>query len=483
MVGRKTRAGGGQRFTASLRHRLSILMALIALVGIGSGVIVQATARVMTSANSRLAETLVPLRVDAAELNLLYREQALDLSTGEVAAIELENTLATAQALRNRIRELAATTPALAQEFSLVEGAADAWGAQIMPAPGLVDPLAGEAERAELQIALSTLLTESALAVDDQQSVAADAARVARDTATLAAVGLLVVALAGAALLRRWIAAPVEQLTRQVDGVSTDLSRPITPAGPQELVSIGEAVESMRRQLLDDASHRIDSALIAGHEAERARIAGQIHDDQIQAMTLASIRLQQLRHQLRGEAEPVALVTSAQEATNGAIARLRRMIFELHSPSLETDGLDAAVEEYLDETFGNDVSWSVEGAPGPLSSGVAALAYRLAREAMFNTFKHANARTIEVSMVRLSAALTVTIRDDGVGFDGDAADVERGHLGFDHSRQLAIAAGGSWTCQSQLGGGTTVRFTLPVGAGPPPSDVGPAMTSLRHAPG
>lgn len=483
MVARGTRTGGARRVTASLRQRLSMLMTLIALVGIASGVIVQATARVMTSANSRLAETLVPLQVDAAELNLLYREQALDLSTGEAAAIELENTVATAQALRNRIRELAATTPALAQEFSLVEGAADAWVAQVMPGPGLVDPLAGEAERADLQNALRTLLTESALAVDDQQSVAADAARAARDTAALAAVGLLVVALAGAVLLRRWIADPVEQLTRQVDGVSGDLSRSITPAGPQELVSIGTAVESMRRQLLDDASRRIDSALIAGHEAERARIAGQIHDDQIQAMTLASIRLQQLRHKLRDDAESVALVTSAQEATSGAIARLRRMIFELHSPSLETDGLDAAVEEYLDETFGTDVSWSVQGVPGPLSPGVAALAYRLAREAMFNTFKHAHARTIQVAMVRLPAALTVTIRDDGVGFDGDATDVERGHLGFDHSRQLADAAGGSWSCQSHLDEGTTVRFTLPVEAGPPPSEAGPAMTSLRHAPG
>jgi signal transduction histidine kinase len=220
----------------------------------------------------------------------------------------------------------------------------------------------------------------------------------------------------------------------------------------------------MRQRLLDDARHRVDSAVIAGHQAESARIAGQIHDDQVQAMTLASIRLQQLRRRAGDDVELAELVGSAQEATNGAIARLRRMIFELHSPVLESDGLEAAIETYLDETFGDDVDWSVHGDPGDLPSGTAGLAYRLAREAMFNTFKHASATSVDVELERRPGDLTVVIRDDGVGFDPADSGTERGHLGFDHSRQLAAAAGGSWSCSSRPGDGTTVQFVLPIGA-------------------
>lgn len=445
-------------------------MTLIALVGIASSAVVLSMVTLVTSANSQLADRLVPLQADAADLNLLYRQQAVDLSTGEGAALELQNTVATAQALRIVIRDLAAASPDLVQLVSLVEDAADAWVAQVMPATGVVDPIAGKAEWADLSHALTTLSTEAASAVDHQQAVASDAARAASITAILAAVVLLAAAGVGAVLLRRWIVVPVEELTRQVDGSAGDLSRSITATGPRELLAIGDAVESMRRRLLDSASHRIDSALIAGHEAERARIAGQIHDDQIQAMTLASIRLQQLRQKVRDEADGAALVASAQDATNGAIARLRRMIFELHAPSLETDGLDGAVEEYLDETFGDEVNWSVEGDPGPLSPGVGALAYRLAREAMFNTFKHAHARTIRVAIERVPAALTVTVQDDGAGFDGADLNAERGHLGFDHSRQLAAAAGGSWSYQSHPGQGTTVRFTLPTEVASSPAE-------------
>lgn len=440
-----------RRPPVSMRQRLTVLMALIAVLGLGSGAVVLSMVTLVTSANSKLTTTLVPLQADTTELNLLYREQAANPVGAEI--------------LRARIRRLAAlTSPAVAQQFAVVEEAADAWVATVTLPGDTTDVSSGEAQLLALRRALTTMMAEVTSAINRQRVEATDAARVAQITAAAATVGFLALAVAGAVLIRRWIAVPVEQLTRQVDGASGDLSQPITPGGPSELASIGEAVESMRRRLLDLASHRVDSALISGHEAERARIAGQIHDDQIQAMTLASIRLQQLRQKLRDDPDATALVASAQEGTNGAIARLRRMIFELHSPSLETDGLEAAVDEYLDETFGDDVSWSVDGEPGPLSPGIAALAFRLAREAMFNIFKHAHARTINVSLVRAPATITVSIRDDGIGFDGSDIVAQRGHLGFDHSRQLAAAAGGSWTCQSKPGEGTIVRFTLPTGA-------------------
>jgi signal transduction histidine kinase len=150
------------------------------------------------------------------------------------------------------------------------------------------------------------------------------------------------------------------------------------------------------------------------------------------------------------------------------------MIFELHSPVLDTEGLHAAIEVYADETFGDSVAWSIHGDPGDLSGATAGLAYRLAREALFNIYKHAHASVVEIVIDRSPSEITVSVRDDGRGFDAAEASSRPGHLGLGQARQLANAAGGTWSCTSAPGSGTTVRFTLPVTS----DAAGPTTSSL-----
>jgi signal transduction histidine kinase len=178
-------------------------------------------------------------------------------------------------------------------------------------------------------------------------------------------------------------------------------------------------------------------------------------------MTLASIRLQQLRREIGDAPAAQKRLVEAQEAINGAIERLRRMIFELHSPVLESDGLHAAIEEYLAETFDDGVACTVIGDADGLASRTAALAYRLAREAIFNSFKHADPTAVEVALSATGETLTVEVSDNGRGFDPGAIDNGSGHIGLDHSRQLARAAGGTWSCTSAPGQGTSITFSLP----------------------
>lgn len=199
--------------------------------------------------------------------------------------------------------------------------------------------------------------------------------------------------------------------------------------------------------------------------AERERIAGELHDDSIQAMTAVSLHLQRLAARLEGEAD-LALVGEIRAATDEAIDRLRHMLFVLHPATLEEDGLTVSLEVYLEtyvEPLG--IAWTLEGDQDPdIPIGVAALGFRLARESVSNAVRHAAPQRIGVTVVMVDGSLVLTVTDDGTGFDVGEARRRVGHLGLDHSRALAEAALGSHQVTSEYAKGTVVVITLPVGA-------------------
>ena len=120
------------------------------------------------------------------------------------------------------------------------------------------------------------------------------------------------------------------------------------------------------------------------------------------------------------------------------------------------------MEAYLDETFAGDVHWTITSGVDDVPEATAGLVYRLAREAIFNTFKHAHATQVAVTLTQVDRTVVAEIVDDGVGFDPPSHAVsERGHLGLAYCHELAEAAGGTWTCTSAPGSGTTVRITMP----------------------
>lgn len=451
-----------------------LLAVVIALLAVSTAVVVLVALERATSANTELTDRLVPAQLDTTQLDRLYRDLAVGLATGEMSAANLSQTWQSAGELRDEIRRRSADDDVSARRFAAVEQAADAW-VDVATPDGDPDEvrtsLGGYALLRDELASFSEVLEER---VERQQDVAQDATQVASSATIVAAVLLLAGGIGVALAVRRWITRPLDRLAEQASSVAAGrLTAPIAPSGPSDLAAVGVAVEAMRRRLLEDATHRVDSAIIAGHQAESARIAGDLHDDQVQAMTLVSIRLQQLRRHVRDDAEAARLLAEAERATSEAIDRLRRMIFELHSPVLERDGLTTAIEVYLDETFRDDVAWSVDGDPGPLDPAVAGLAYRLAREAMFNAFKHAAPSRVDVEIERAPETLAIVVRDDGRGFDAEAEAIEPGHLGSEHARRLAAAAGGTWTVASRPGGGTTVRFSLPVTGREDPPAGGP----------
>ncbi len=216
-----------------------------------------------------------------------------------------------------------------------------------------------------------------------------------------------------------------------------------------------------------EALHRRDTErrALLGHlvsvaEDERQRIAADIHDDSIQAMAAASIRLQILRRRLQGPDELMMLDELA-NTMDLAIERLRHLLFELRPPALDREGIVPALQLYLRES-GTDVAYRLEeGLQDEPPPETRVILYRLAQEALTNVRKHARAEHALVLLDQREGGYLLRVSDDGVGFCVDEAEPVPGHLGLAAMRERAELAGGWLRIDSAAGAGTTVECWIP----------------------
>jgi signal transduction histidine kinase len=208
-------------------------------------------------------------------------------------------------------------------------------------------------------------------------------------------------------------------------------------------------------QLLDD--------VIVTQERERARIAAGVHDDSLQVITAATLRLQHLRRRLR-DPEDLAILDRLEASLVQAAERLRRLIFDFRPPRLADDGLTAATEDLLNDLAEqHNVDVRVESrltAEPALPTRL--LLFRMLQEAVANVGKHARADRCTVSLAEEEGGYLVRVVDDGVGAENLHTDP--GHLGLLLMRERAALAGGWFRISSLPGRGTTVTFWVPRGA-------------------
>lgn len=210
------------------------------------------------------------------------------------------------------------------------------------------------------------------------------------------------------------------------------------------------------------ALKRMLGAVVTAQEEERRRIAGEVHDDAVQAMTAHLLGLQLLRRRL-ADTEHATQMMALEQTAAEAIDRLRRLLFDLHTPVLDHQGLAAACEALLARTFaGKGTTWHVDDwlqeEPPEI---VRTVAYRITQEAIVNVYRHAHATHLEVRLASEDGTLFVSVSDDGRGFANDDMPTP-GHFGIETMRQRAALAGGELTIVSEPGRGTDVRCRLPV---------------------
>jgi two-component system, NarL family, sensor kinase len=209
-----------------------------------------------------------------------------------------------------------------------------------------------------------------------------------------------------------------------------------------------------REQLLRRA---VDSS-----EAERRRIAADLHDGVVQDMAGVTYTLAALADTAAaaGEDEQASRLTAAAGETRRSVRSLRSLLVEIYPPNLADAGLEAAVSDLASATIRGAAAVTVRVDPAlRLPDEVEAVVYRVAREALQNVAKHAQADVVVVSFEPDGDAAVLTVRDDGRGFD--PADVPVGHVGLRLLADLAAEHGTDLTVESRPGEGTTVRLVVP----------------------
>ncbi|WP_034385203.1 sensor histidine kinase [Deinococcus sp. YIM 77859] len=200
-------------------------------------------------------------------------------------------------------------------------------------------------------------------------------------------------------------------------------------------------------------------------EQERARLARELHDSVAQALYGITLGAKTARAALGRDPEKTrASLDYTIRLAEGGVSEMKALLFSLRPDALEEGGLVAALAQNahaLEARHGLTVHADLHREPALSPSGQAA-AYRVAQEALHNVVKHARASQVWLSVTEEDGRVTVTIRDDGQGFDPRARP--SGTLGQRSMRERAQDAGGTLTVQSRPGGGTTVTLTLPAAA-------------------
>lgn len=201
--------------------------------------------------------------------------------------------------------------------------------------------------------------------------------------------------------------------------------------------------------------------LIRARDDERARIAADIHDDTLQVISAASLRLQQLRLRLRAPAD-LRLLDTAGQTLALSIGRLRQIVFDLRPSGVE-HGISTAIRAHL-EWLRSETGIAYElddELTMPVPASAAVPMYRIAREVLVNVRRHAHADTVRVGLADVDDGGLVSISDDGVGYNPADVEGRPGHLGLLLIRERAQLAGGWCRIESSPGVGTAVEYWIP----------------------
>ena len=203
--------------------------------------------------------------------------------------------------------------------------------------------------------------------------------------------------------------------------------------------------------------------LSLAEERERRRIATGLHDYACQNLVLFKMKLEELRDSLPlADVDEIGDICHTLDRT---IESVRGLIFDLSSPTLYKFGLEAALEELLEDKVktqhGIACTFRDDGEPKPLAEDVRVLLYQSVRELLINIIKHAQADAVTVEIARLDDSVRITVADDGVGFDvADVlADPSRDQgFGLFNIKERLDFIGGRLDIESQPGQGS--RFTM-----------------------
>jgi two-component system sensor histidine kinase UhpB len=235
--------------------------------------------------------------------------------------------------------------------------------------------------------------------------------------------------------------------------------------------------------------HAYIAALSTAQEAERGRLARELHDEVVQQLVALGHSVDRVGRLLeRGEAEQASeRLRAIRGGITALVGELRTVIGDLRPPALEELGLLPAVELLLQRGEGApEVALLVQGEERRLAPQSELALFRIVQEAWSNIRRHAHASHVDVTFRYAPDGLVVSVADDGVGFtppqEHEAPD---GHWGVRGMSERAELTGGQIALASAPGQGTTLTARIPypgVGGRDPVCgmSVGPEALGAEH---
>lgn len=272
-------------------------------------------------------------------------------------------------------------------------------------------------------------------------------------------VGLLAVLVLNAVLLRRSLA-PIDRVIAQMavvrlPGTEQRLAAGVPGPGGRLAGTYNAMIDRLERERSDG-----NVRAISAQEAERERIARELHDEIGQQLTVVLLGLS--RAVEKAPPELAAELADLRDSARSGLDDVRRVARRLRPGVLDDLGLTTALASLASEVSergGPRVERAVGAGLPDLAPEVELVVYRVAQEALTNVLRHAAARSVGLSLTRRGDAVVLEVRDDGRGFDVDGATREgAGLLGM---RDRAVLVGGTLRVDSDRGG-TRVRLEVPV---------------------
>jgi signal transduction histidine kinase len=239
--------------------------------------------------------------------------------------------------------------------------------------------------------------------------------------------------------------------------------------------------ERLKRSLEsgETALHESEAALLRGRNElraltaklfqtqaeERRRVSRELHDDLSQKIAKLQFDMETLEQHLPPDLKEVKKrLLNIRDGVETLSNDIRRIAYELHPSALDHLGLTVALRSYIlefTEREGIPVHFTPRKVPAKIPVEVASTLYRIVQEALHNVAKHAGKTSVRIALNGGLNQLSLSIRDNGIGFDVHSAQ-DKGGLGLISMQERARLVRGNFSLETLPGRGATITVQVPL---------------------
>ncbi len=232
------------------------------------------------------------------------------------------------------------------------------------------------------------------------------------------------------------------------------------------IVGLGYYLRVRRLKIRAERQEEFTRQLIASQETERGRIAAEMHDGLGQSLAIIKNRAMISLSKPQDESHMIEQLREIAEASTEAIGEVQSIIYDLRPIQLDRLGLTGSIEdmaERIAKMTDLTLDVSIDDIDSVFTKQAENSVYRIVQEGLNNVVKHAKALAVELIVTRATSAVTITLKDDGCGFDAARVNSKAKARGFglNGMNERARLLGGRAVVESWEGAGTKVTVTLP----------------------